>query len=191
MEARGFADELDELALARLRQGCRQTQERVYRRYAGPAWNLALRLSGCEARAWDAVQEAFLAAFRRIGQFRGPRGFGFWLRRILVNTVMDQHRRSAREAPLPESGPGPSPEWAAESDPRWLDLESALARLDAPDRQVIWLYDVEGMTHAEIAEATGQTVPWSKTRLSRARARLRELLGIDEMNAMEATSGHG
>lgn len=187
MEARGFGDELDELALTRLRRGCRKTQERVYRRYAGPVWNLAVRLSGCEARAWDAVQEAFLAAFRRIGQFRGPQGFGFWLRRILVNQVMDQHRKSARETTLPDSDPDP----AAEPDPRWLDLESALARLEETDRLVVWLYDVEGMTHAEIAEATGQTVPWSKTRLSRSRAKLRELLGTGETESMEAKSGHG
>jgi RNA polymerase sigma-70 factor (ECF subfamily) len=57
-----------------------------------------------------------------------------------------------------------------------MDLESALARLNAPDRAVVWLHDVEGYNHREIARLFGKTESFSKTRLSRARTRLRELL---------------
>jgi len=57
-----------------------------------------------------------------------------------------------------------------------MDLERALARLDPLDRTVVWLHDAEGYTHAEIAELAGQTPSWSKTRLSRSRARLRPFL---------------
>jgi len=57
-----------------------------------------------------------------------------------------------------------------------MDLESALARLDRDDRAVVWLHDVEGYNHKEIANLFGKTESFSKTRLSRARARLREWL---------------
>jgi RNA polymerase sigma-70 factor (ECF subfamily) len=172
---------IDELALAALKRRCRRTQERVYRQYSQPAWTLAVRLSGCEARAWDAVQQAFVLAFERIGQLRKAEQFGFWLRRILVNQVMDQHRRRATEhAEIEEAA-------ALRDHDSALDLERALARLDPLDRQVVWLQDGEGMKHAEIAELAGQTVSWSKSRLARAREKLRHQLtvGAESARSME------
>lgn len=166
-----FSRPLDELSLAALKKRCRKTQERVYRDYSRAAWTLGMRLSGCEAQAWDAVQAGFVRAFERIGQLRDPNAFGPWLRRLIVNLVMDQHRRrfealpadcdAVTKAPAPEDG---------------LDLEQALVRLDPMDRAVLWLHDVEGLTHTEIAELAGQTPSWSKSRLSRTRARVREWL---------------
>ncbi|RFF29843.1 RNA polymerase sigma factor [Wenzhouxiangella sediminis] len=174
---------IDDLALAALKRRCRRTQERVYRRYSQPAWTLAVRLSGCEARAWDAVQQAFVLAFERIGQLRKAEQFGFWLRRILVNQVMDQHRRQAAERPeIDECGEFRDHDSA-------LDLERAFAELDALDRQVVWLHDAEGMKHAEIAELAGQTVSWSKSRLARAREKLRNRLTADEVAARSMEHG--
>ena len=57
-----------------------------------------------------------------------------------------------------------------------MDLEQALARLHPRSRAVVWLYDVEGYTHAEIAQLMGQTVSFSKSQLSRAHERLQQLL---------------
>ena len=174
---------IDDLALAALKKRCRRTQERVYRQYAQPAWTLAVRLSGCEARAWDAVQQAFVLAFERVGQLREARQFGFWLRRILVNQVMDQHRRhSGHQAEVEEV------ERARDHDAA-LDLERALEALEALDRQVVWLHDAEGMKHAEIAELAGQTVSWSKSRLARARAKLRNQLTVGEAPARRLEHG--
>ncbi|NBB93772.1 MAG: sigma-70 family RNA polymerase sigma factor [Gammaproteobacteria bacterium] len=174
---------IDDLALAALKRRCRRTQERVYRQYSQPAWMLAVKLSGCEARAWDAVQSAFVLAFERIGQLRQAEQFGFWLRRILVNQVMDQHRRQATEQPeIEESG-------AARDHDSALDLERAFAKLEALDRQVVWLHDAEGMKHAEIAELAGQTVSWSKSRLARAREKLRNQLTAGESPARSMEHG--
>jgi RNA polymerase sigma factor (sigma-70 family) len=75
-----------------------------------------------------------------------------------------------------------------------MDLESALASLDDEDRAVVWLHDVEGYGHKEIGELFGRTESFSKTRLSRARARLRALLESPggSLGAMDATvSGTG
>ncbi len=166
-----FSQPLDELTLAALRKRCRRAQERVYRDYSSAAWTLGMRLSGCEAQAWDAVQASFVRAFDKINQLRNPATFGPWLRRLIVNQVMDQHRRSLDALP---------PDFEAVSEgsatEHGLDLDQALNRLDLLDRSVLWLHDVEGLTHAEIAELAGQTASWSKSRLSRARAKIRKWL---------------
>ncbi|MEX0914794.1 MAG: sigma-70 family RNA polymerase sigma factor [Wenzhouxiangellaceae bacterium] len=171
MSENAFNKPLDAPCLARLQARCRQTQERVYRMFVDPAWNLAIRLTGCDASAWDAVQEAFVQAFRQVRQLRDETAFGFWLRRIVVNQVMNGHRLRSRE-----SGQMPTDRSGGSPDPAWLDLEQALAALDPHDRMVLWLHDAEGMTHEEIASLAGKTVSWSKTRLSRTRARMRQTL---------------
>jgi len=185
MSKNTFNQPLDALCLARLKKQCRRTQEQVYRLFVGAAWTLAVRLTGCEARAWDAVQEGFVQAFRRAGQVRDGRAFGFWLRRIVVNRVMDGYRigdRERAEAIREETVDAP--------DPAWMDLERALAGLDGTDRMVLWLHDAEGMTHDEIASLAGRTVSWSKTRLSRTRARLRLALD-DEKDWKSGKVQHG
>lgn len=182
-----FSTAIDELTLAALRRNCRQAQERVYRQYGSAAWTLALRLGGCEAGAWDATQAAFLRAFERVTQLQAREKFGPWLRRIVVNEVMDGSRR--RLLPLPVSTGEPA---ASGDGALALDLQRALARLEQRDRAVLLLYDVEGMTHAEIAAALGRSVPWSKTRLSRARAQMRELLGAGREQATQGRAlSHG
>jgi RNA polymerase sigma-70 factor (ECF subfamily) len=173
---------IDDPTLAALRRHCRRAQEQVYRRYARSAWTLALRLSGCDATAWDAVQGGFLRAFEHIGQLQQAAQFGSWLRRIVVNQVMDAGRR--RLVALP----GDLEQATAGGDAgQSLDLLRALDRLSTDDRAVLWLHDAEGMTHGEIAAALQRSVPWSKTRLSRVRGRMRELLG--ESAPLSAAAG--
>jgi RNA polymerase sigma-70 factor (ECF subfamily) len=171
MTAMAFNQPLDEPTLARLRRNCRRTQEQVYRRYADAAWTLAIRLTGCESSAWDAVQDGFVRAFAQTAQLRAGKSFGPWLRRIIVNQAMDQHRIRRREV---DADP---PETLAPADfAARLDLEAALGRLDELDRLVLWLHDAEGMTHDEIAELAGYTRSWSKSRLVRARERVQRML---------------
>lgn len=177
MSNNAFNQPLDALCLKRLAKQCRKTQEQVYRSFVDPAWALAFRLTGCEAGAWDAVQEGFVRAFRQAEQLRDGSAFGFWLRRIIVNQAMDAHRMRSRESS--DERPEPS---SSVPDPAWLDLETALARLDATDRMVLWLHDAEGMTHDEIASLADKTVSWSKTRLSRTRARVRAALNRKVVN---------
>jgi RNA polymerase sigma-70 factor (ECF subfamily) len=170
-----FSNAIDELTLAGLRRGQRGAQEAVYRSFSRDAWTLARRLSGCEAQAWDAVHGAFLQVYERVDQLHEAGHFGGWLRRIVINQVLDAQRKQARtEAALPEADPHTPDQEAA------LDLTRALDAMSVADRAVLWLHDAEGLTHIEIAEALGQSVPWSKTRLARARARMRRLLGPRE-----------
>ncbi|MFU8831389.1 MAG: RNA polymerase sigma factor [Wenzhouxiangella sp.] len=180
-----FSHALDDLSLAALKRDCRATQERVYRTFAPAAWTLAVRLSGCEAQAWDAVQAGFVRAFEKAGQLRQPELFGPWLRRIVVNQVMDLNRN--RFEALAEHEPAdPQPS----HDAGQLDLERALNRLDVVDRTVLWLHDAEGMTHSEIADLAGQSVSWSKSRLSRARTKIRPLLEAESITPAVRTADH-
>jgi RNA polymerase sigma-70 factor (ECF subfamily) len=181
-----FSTPIDEVSLAALKRDCRRTQERVYRAYSTAAWTLALRLSGCESLAWDAVQAGFVRAFEKAPQLRDAERFGAWLKRIIFNQVMDQHRQRFETLADGDEDDGvESPRHA-----QCMDLERALARLDPLDRTVVWLHDAEGYTHAEIAELAGHTPSWSKTRLSRARARLRPFLD-SEFSAARAADGSG
>lgn len=180
-----FAAIIDELTLEALKQGSRHHQELVYRTYSTASWNLALRLSGCEATAWDAVQSGFIKAFERVSQLKDRKQFGFWLRRIVVNQVRDVQR-----VQVAQEHKDLGDESAESNTGDAVDLDWALAQLKQDDRMVLWLHDVEGFKHGEIAELMAQSVPWSKTRLSRARARVRDLLGVYESEYVEGVC-HG
>jgi RNA polymerase sigma factor (sigma-70 family) len=177
---------IDDISLAALKRDCRRTQERIYRAFSPAAWTLAVRICGCEAQAWDAVQSGFVRAFEKAGQLRQPERFGPWLRRIIVNQVMDSHRQRFEALPDTQELAEESPSSPADV----LDLEQALSRLDLADRSVLLLHDAEGLTHVEIAEMAGQSVSWSKSRLSRARARMRHFLDTEPAIPAGRTASH-
>ena len=178
-----FRIEVPDTVLARARRGDGRAFEQVYRLFERPAWTLALRLCGNPEDAREIVHDAMLHLFQRIGQFRGESPFWGWVRQIVLNEALMRLRRERGKVfdeidetnePVIDNG---FP-WA-ELDRRQLD--AALARLSDAARSVIWLYHVEGYTHAEIAGMTGKTVSFSKSQLARGTARLRELLGADEV----------
>lgn len=174
---------LDDLVLARARRGDHGALETVYRRLEAPMFTVARRLCRQREDAEEVLQEAFLEVVRSISRFRGDGSFEGWVRRITSSKALMRLRKRSRsretsldaDEPL---GPVEDPAHAAEHDAihRRLDLESALARLPDPTRAVVWLHDVEGYTHDEIARAMGRTTSYSKSQLSRAHARLREWL---------------
>ena len=162
--------------IARARDGDVAAFERIYRELRVPVYTLARRLCRCAADADDVLQETFIEAFRKLCQFRGEAPFWAWLRRITVNTALMRLRQGARWELGLEGVPD---EAEASVERRVMDcqaLEDALSRLPDVARAVVWLYDVEGYTHAEIARLMGKTPSFSKSQLSRAHARLREWL---------------
>jgi len=171
-----FDIELDEMTLARARRGDMAACESVFRKFHQPAYSVAFRVLQCRETAQDVTQEAFITAFRKIRQFRGDSPFWGWLRRVVINHAITALRRGPKSEPLEFQDHHASTEGAAEQIGMAMDLESALAALSAVDRSIVWLHDVEGYNHGEIAELFGKTESFSKTRLSRARASLRNLL---------------
>lgn len=176
MSGSAFDIELDEVTLSRARRGDLPARERIFRLYHQPAYAIAYRVCHCPELAQDVTQEAFISAFTRLKQFRGDAPFWGWLRRVVVNHAISALRRAPGAAIVELEDYHACEESDAGRIELGLDLGEALAQLDRADRAVVWLYDVEGYSHAEIAEYFGLTESFSKTRLSRARARLRELI---------------
>lgn len=165
--------------------------------YQDMVFNTALRILGDEDLAADAAQEAFLSAFRGINTFRGG-SFKAWLLRTVTNACYDELRRRKRHptAPLePETNDGEevdSPRWLA--DPNLTpdqqfeagELEHAIQHcldmLPAEFRAVVVLADIQGMDYTEVAVAARAPLGTIKSRLARARLRLRECLrGFEEL----------
>jgi len=171
-----FEIELDEMTLARARRGDMGACEQIYRKFQRPAYSVAFRICQCRELSRDVTQEAFITAFGKLRQFRGDAPFWGWLRRVVVNHTISALRK------LPKADAVELQEFHAHSDGDHeriglsMDLESALSTLDREDRAVVWLHDVEGYNHREIAGLFGKTESFSKTRLSRARAKLRTVL---------------
>ncbi len=171
--------------LERAGQGDLVAQERLYRELAPPAFALIRRLVGDWATAEDLFQDSLMRVFSDLPQFRGEAPFGVWVRRIVVSRCF-MHLRSpwqrARHALsdlgyLHDTGDAALLQGATSGDSGdQIDLARALAQLKPLARSVLWLHDVEGYTHEEIARGYGRTVSFSKSQLARAHEALQPLL---------------
>ena len=169
----------DEDLLRRFIDGSEAAFTDLVRRHEDRIFALALRMVGDRALALDATQDAFLAAFRRAQSFRGDSAFGTWLYRIAINACKDLLRKKKRwgdpeEAPEEEGGaPGPSVE---DSVSERLDLVEALGQLPEEYREAVVMYDLGGIPYEEIARITSSNLGTVKSRISRGRRRLAELM---------------
>ena len=167
-----FQLKLEKRLLRDAQQGDQLACEKIYRLYASPAYSLARRMLICPEHAKEATQDAFVSAFRQLSKFQGEVPFWAWLRTIVSNASIDMIRRRKPEVSfdaLPGDAHHPHEANGAEDQ---LLLEQLLNSLTDEDRIVVWLHDVEGFKHREIADQLGRSVSYSKTRLSRARAKL-------------------
>lgn len=157
--------------------------ESLYRDFSTAVFTLAFRLMSHRADAEEVLQDTFVTAFSKLEQFRGDSPFGFWLRSIAVNQAL-MRLRQRRNQPVssveqvPEIGVTPISDQESRQD-----LERQLARLNDTARVVLWLHDVEGYTHKEIAAQMGKSVSFSKSQLARAHEKLRGWLKCHEPQA--------
>lgn len=153
----------------------------LVRRHRDRMWAVALRTLRDPEEAADALQEAFISAFRAAASFRAESQVTTWLHRIVVNACLDRmRRRQARPTvPLPETGPGePIAAGDAMSDRETrLVVHEALASLPEEQRVPIVLVDVEGYSVADTARMLGIAEGTVKSRCARGRAKLAKLLG--------------
>lgn len=153
----------------------------LVRRHRDRLWAVALRTLRDPDEAADALQEAFLSAYRGAGSFRGQSQVTTWLHRIVVNACLDRvRRRQARPtSPLPESGPGEPavPRDAMDERETSLAVTDALARVPAEQRAAVVLVDVQGYSVAETAALLGVAEGTVKSRCARGRTKLAVLLG--------------
>jgi len=189
---------MDEIALVQSAQkGDLDSFNTLILHYQDRVFNTALRILGDEDIAQDAAQEAFISAFRSISTFRGG-SFKAWLLRTVTNACYDELRRQKRRptTPLePETNDGEemdSPRWLAdpnmtpeemsEADELEHAIQHCLDELPAEFRTVVVLADIQGMDYSEVATAAKVPLGTIKSRLARARLRLRECLrGFEEL----------
>lgn len=181
---------ISEDLIARARGGDDAAHAAIYRAVAPGVFALIRRLVGNRAVAEDLFQDTMMTLFERLGDFRGAAPLGAWVRQIAVSRCLmylrsPWHRARLhwefedeaflRSVTLPVT-PGISADG--------VDVERALATLTPVGRAVVWLFEVEGYSHEEIARLFGRSVSFSKSQLARALARLR--LGLAPQEDQEA-----
>jgi RNA polymerase sigma factor (sigma-70 family) len=156
----------------------------LVRRHRDRLWAVALRTTGDPEDASDALQEAFISAFRRAESFRGDSLVTTWLHRIVVNACLDRMRRRKAKAtdPIPDDDDRMAAlgtdhdDDVAEASERRADVLAALATLNDDQRAALVLVDMEGYSVDEAAEILGCAPGTVKSRCSRGRVRLVPLL---------------
>ena len=156
-------------------------------RYQTPLFNLCLRLLGSREAAEDAAQEAFLSAYRSLHRFHGG-NFRAWLYRIASNACYDELRRrrvrpsTSLDAPTPDETGWDPPDKAPTMDDHVqtqelsAHIQQALVALPYDQRLAVTLCDVIGLSYEEIAATTDSSLGTVKSRISRGRGRLRQIL---------------
>ncbi len=188
MTGSGFDIDLDEVTLAGARRGDLRACEKIFRKFNTPAYTVAVRICKCHELAQDVTQEAFISTFKRMHQFRGDAPFWGWLRRIIVNHAISALRKLPRHDAVELDDHMAYVNSEEHQMGLAMDLGQALDQLGHEDRAVVWLHDVEGYKHREIAQLFDKTESFSKTRLNRARARLRTLIADSEKESFYETS---
>lgn len=170
-------DEPELIALARA--GDPAAERALYDAHVDRVYRLAYRLAGDDELARDFTQETFIRAFQRLDSFRGEARLSTWLHAIATSVAMNGLRKvkrfRTRETALEAADHVTVGRRTAEPDLK-VRLHAAIDALPLKYRTVVVMHDVEGYTHEEIAATMNVEVGTSKAQLSRARAKLREVL---------------
>jgi RNA polymerase sigma-70 factor, ECF subfamily len=183
---------MDELALiADARRGDLEAFNRLVLAYQDQVFNLSFRMMGEREAAEDAAQDTFISAYRNLSGYRGG-SFKSWLLRIATNACYDELRRRKRRPTIPlepvneDDEEIESPAWLADSsdtpesalERRELNrvIQHCLDGLPPEFRSVVVLVDVQGLDYIEAAQSIQKPVGTIKSRLARARQRLRDCL---------------
>ena len=167
---------IDAAVLALAKRGDAQAHAALYTAFSPLVFTLARRMLASRVLAEDVLQETFVEVIRKIATYRGDADFGYWVRRIAINRCLMQ-LRSAWSARRVDKEHFDDEAAAATANPDVsIALERALDALSPSARAVVWLHDVEGLTHAEIGKVMARSTSFSKSQLARAHERLKFLL---------------
>ncbi len=166
---------INEKLIRRCRENDRDAQFEIYRQYYKQMYNTSLRIVNNTADAEDIMQDSFLDAFRKIGDYTGEGNFGGWLRRIVVNNSLDALKKRKPEVMLQDDAinVAEQEDHASENvEYRIEEIKKAMQLLPEDDRVIISLFLLEGYDHEEISGILKISYAASRTRFSRARQRL-------------------
>jgi RNA polymerase sigma-70 factor (ECF subfamily) len=166
-----------EAVVAGARAGDPAALEALYRAFEAPVYNIARRICRTAEDAEDVLQETFFEVCRSIGHYRQEGSLWGWIRTVAASKALMRLRRNRYRDTDELLDDAPATGTRGEEPALRMDLEAALERLPEVSRAVVWLHDVEGYTHEEIAAMMGRTTSFSKSQLARAHTRLRRWLG--------------
>jgi RNA polymerase sigma-70 factor, ECF subfamily len=173
----------DSQLIERARRGEGEAFDALMRRHMRAAYAVALAQTGDRDDAEDVCQDAFVTALRRLDEVRRPEAFVGWLLQIVRNRAhnLRRHQRVRSALPLDTAEEAPSRARGPARDAEDAELRgrllTALEQLTPTQREVVLLYDVQGLTHREIAAAVGTTEGAARVHLHHGRRALRALLG--------------
>ncbi len=162
--------------LALHRDGDSEAFGEIFRRHKDRMWAVALRTTRDPELASDAVQDAFINAFRRADSFRGDSQVSTWLYRIVVNACLDRLRRSRPTSDIADYDPVEPRDYHRSVEVR-IDVRAALEHLPEAQRMALVLVDMQGLSVSEAAQVLDVAEGTIKSRCSRGRSALAELLG--------------
>jgi RNA polymerase sigma-70 factor (ECF subfamily) len=153
----------------------------LFDEYSDKVYGLAYRLMGNRDDAMDISQEVFVKIFRNLKAFKGESAMATWIYRIVYNTCMDElRRRKIKQVSIVDKpdlvDDNISVEEIYEADERKKAVHNALYKLDDDQRAVIVMRDIQGLSYEEIADVLQCPLGTVKSRLSRARLNLKEIL---------------
>ncbi len=181
-----FSLAIEPSVISRAHCGDLSAHEVFFNHFSKPVYNLAFRLTNQREMAEDILQNTFIKVLNGIGSFQCQAPFGMWLRKIAINESLMLLRKNKRLSYFVHLAGGDDfdnvIELSSHENPQRCEIhqyqvESTLKKTlaDLPDatRVVIWLKEVEGYSHQEIADMVGKTESYSKSLLSRAFKNLR------------------
>ena len=174
---RGGADDTELVKEAQ--KGDQAAFDALLRRHYNQIYAVCRRLAGNEADALDATQEALITLVRRIDRFDGRSKFTTWMHRVVTNACLDELRRRGRRpvpSPVEEQPLATVDRPVADSVSDRLDIDAALAQVPEVFRVPVVLCDQLGLSYEEIAQQLDLAPGTVRSRISRGRRRLAELL---------------
>ena len=186
--------DMENKLLTKARQGDLQAFEELSGSYYTKVYNICYRMLSNPEDASEQAQETFIKAFRYIKDFKGNCSFSTWIYRIATNTCLDFLRKNKNKVTVSIEQQTyedltikerlvsqlPGPEKIAETNAQKAAIREALSKMNEKNRTMIVLRDFMGQSYEQIADALETPVGTVKSRISRARAELRELLCKDK-----------
>ncbi len=168
-------------------KGDRHAQRELYDLFAGKMYVVCLRYALSDQEAEDMLQESFIKIFKNIKNFRGDSRLGYWIKRIVINTALNQRRNKLYMYPMVDVE-----EMRHQldydqilSDYSYEDLLKMIAELPTGSRIVFNMYAIDGYSHKEIAEKLGISIGTSKSQYSRAKTLLQKKISEEESKNYE------
>jgi len=159
------------------RAGDAAALDRLLRNHYDRLYALCRRITGNDADALDACQEALIAVARRLDRFDGRSAFSTWAYRVTANACLDELRRKRRRPLLGVAHDAPSAVDVSEAAATRLDVDDALARLPMEYRAAVVLRDLCDLSYEEIAATLDIPAGTVRSRIARGRSQLASLLG--------------